>query len=141
MLNLYKFFDTKIKRFIIVLLIIISIICISFLYMKIYNTYHIGIPCVFHEITGLYCPGCGITRAIFSLLKLDFSSAVHNNFLIIIVGPFLLYYWSVVLSRWILFKKSTLILPNWLCYLILIIVIIFGILRNFSFFDFLRPII
>ena len=24
--------------------------------------------CIFHEITGLYCPGCGGTRAFFSLL-------------------------------------------------------------------------
>lgn len=26
-------------------------------------------PCIFHEITGLYCPGCGGTRAVMALLK------------------------------------------------------------------------
>lgn len=27
-----------------------------------------GIPCLFHEFTGLYCPGCGGTRAAIALL-------------------------------------------------------------------------
>lgn len=26
-------------------------------------------PCIFHEVTGLYCPGCGGTRAVKALLK------------------------------------------------------------------------
>lgn len=28
-----------------------------------------GIPCIFHQWTGLYCPGCGGTRATKALLK------------------------------------------------------------------------
>lgn len=26
-------------------------------------------PCMFHKITGLYCPGCGGTRAVFSFFR------------------------------------------------------------------------
>ncbi|MBE6680527.1 MAG: DUF2752 domain-containing protein [Ruminococcaceae bacterium] len=34
-----------------------------------------GIPCVFYTVTGLYCPGCGVTRMLLAILLLDFKSA------------------------------------------------------------------
>ena len=50
----------------------------------------IVIPCVFYELTGLYCPGCGVTRMIFSLLKLDFYQAFRYNILVFLFIPFIL---------------------------------------------------
>ena len=35
----------------------------------------IDVACVFKEIFGIFCPGCGMTRAYISLLYLDFRSA------------------------------------------------------------------
>ena len=119
----------------------IGIILISFLYYKFYSIYHIGIPCIFHKITGLYCPGCGITRALFALFELDLKKALQYNILIFIIGPFLLYYFIKKTYNWILSKEEKKILPNILVYLILIITILFGILRNIEWFEFLRPII
>ena len=37
------------------------------------------VPCVFHEVTGLYCPGCGGTRAVGALLQRE---AVLSFFII-----------------------------------------------------------
>ena len=51
-----------------------------------------GIPCIFHLITGLQCPGCGISRMFVSLAKLDFVSAFKYNSFVFITGPFLLAY-------------------------------------------------
>lgn len=45
------------------------------------NLNGIGIPCLFHRITGLLCPGCGNSRAALALLRLDFFSALKYNLL------------------------------------------------------------
>ena len=39
----------------------------------------LGITCVFLEILGLPCPGCGMTRAALSLVKFDIVSAAKYN--------------------------------------------------------------
>lgn len=39
--------------------------------------------CMFHQLTGLYCPGCGATRALSALLHGDIRSSLHNNLLLI----------------------------------------------------------
>lgn len=38
-----------------------------------------GLPCLFHEMTGLPCPGCGMTRAIVALLHGDLAQAFTHH--------------------------------------------------------------
>ena len=38
---------------------------------------HILLPCIFHKLTGLYCPGCGGTRAVYWLLKGNVAYSLH----------------------------------------------------------------
>ncbi len=99
----------------------------------------IGIPCVFHELTGLYCPGCGITRLLFSLLELNFYQAFRSNPLVFILLMLSILYLilKLILKRF----NINLTIPNYIYYFLLIIVIIFGILRNIPGFEFLKPII
>ena len=39
--------------------------------------------CMFHRWTGLYCPGCGATRALSALLHGDLKASLHNNLLLV----------------------------------------------------------
>jgi hypothetical protein len=53
---------------------------------------NICIPCIWKTLFGFHCPGCGLTAAFISLLKIDFSQAFEKNRLIFIVLPFGVYY-------------------------------------------------
>lgn len=45
------------------------------------------IPCLFHETTGLYCPGCGVSHMCMALLRLDFEAAFRANSAIMMLLP------------------------------------------------------
>lgn len=91
-----------------------------------------AIPCIFSKITGFYCPGCGVTRLLFSLLKLDFYQAFRYNPLIFIL---LICYGIYKLIN----LKYHFKLPKYTVYIVLLVVILFGVFRNIDTFSFLKP--
>ena len=44
-------------------------------------------PCLFRGITGMKCPGCGMTRAFVSFFHGGFVDAVVHNHLVVVVLP------------------------------------------------------
>jgi len=48
-------------------------------------------PCVFHAVTGLYCPGCGSLRALHQLLHGHLLAALDFNPLMVLMLPVLGY--------------------------------------------------
>ena len=118
------------------------IVCISLLilliaYLYLGNKFHIYLDCPIKKITGLYCPGCGITRMLLSILQFDFYQAFRYNPLLFICLPFFIFF--VIES--ILTKKEPVYnkIPTKVWVIIIIIFIIYGIIRNIPFFDFLAP--
>lgn len=49
--------------------------------------------CMFKNLTGLECPGCGMTRALISIIHFDFVIAYGYNKLVVVVAPLLLFLW------------------------------------------------
>ena len=43
------------------------------------------LPCPFHALTGLWCPGCGMTRALHQLLRGDVAGALSANLFLPVV--------------------------------------------------------
>lgn len=51
---------------------------------------HLAVPCPFHAITGLQCPGCGVSRMCLALLRLDLPGAWQANGVLLALLPFIL---------------------------------------------------
>lgn len=49
--------------------------------------------CLFTRLFGVNCYGCGITRAIFAALHLDFRLAWDYHHCVVVVLPLLIYLW------------------------------------------------
>lgn len=60
-----------------------------------------GVPCLFHLLTGFYCPGCGGTRAVRLLLMGDVAGSFRYH-------PFVPYMAVVLLAEVLLFTGSIL---------------------------------
>lgn len=54
--------------------------------------------CLFHLLTGRDCWGCGMMRALVSLMYLDFGAAWKFNRVVVVVAPLLVWLWI----RWII---------------------------------------
>ena len=111
------------------ILIFVSIISLASAAVYIYfnNPAEIPfIPCFFNLFTGLKCPGCGMTRAIYSLMHFDIISAIKFNALFI----FTLFLGVLYLIAKIRDHEFT-IKIQWI-YIYITIMIIFTIFRNIS---------
>jgi hypothetical protein len=95
-------------------------------------------PCPFRYLTGLHCPGCGSLRAVFQLLHVNLYAAFRQNPLMLLAIPFLVYSFLSRL-RYSLgpkHSKPKFVKPIWI-WLVLIIIILYGILRNLPFYPFM----
>ncbi|MBR1724435.1 MAG: DUF2752 domain-containing protein [Ruminococcus sp.] len=90
----------------------------------------LSLPCVFYEITGLKCPGCGMTHMAVHLAHFEFREALTSNPLLFFMVPFLL----ILLLLKIVFlpeqlKNGSRVL-NGILVSCIVLLVIFGAVRN-----------
>ena len=99
--------------------------------------YTIFPQCLFHSLTGGYCPGCGSQRALHSLLHLDFASVAGYNFLFLPAALFILYHYThPLLNKAFSWKLPNLFYMKQTPWIVLTIVILFWIARNLPWYPF-----
>jgi hypothetical protein len=102
-------------------------------------THNIYPVCHFHKLTGLNCPGCGLTRSLYALLHGNFSAALRDNALFI-GGIFFLAtrlgWWSLNRRRG---RMDAELFPLKFLWPLLILALLFTVLRNLPPFSFLSP--
>lgn len=111
--------------------IFLLLILILYYYINKYTGFYI--PCIFREITGLKCPGCGITHMIFDMLNFRFVEAFYENPLVFIYFPFIVAYYFYMTYLYIYNKKDNFLtkISNYTWVVLIVITIIYGIVRNF----------
>lgn len=93
--------------------------------------------CLFHSLTGAYCPGCGSQRALHSLLHFDIAGVVSYNFLFLPASFLILYHYAhPVLNKAFKWKLPNLLYHTKTPWVIFMVVILFWIVRNLPWYPF-----
>lgn len=130
------------KRVIIVNLCLWVVVFLFIVYVYLYIEYGIGIPCLFNEITGMYCPGCGTTRAITAFCMGDYAKAFRYNPILVVWVPYLFCSGIILIQEYIYDKDvavSVINRRNRISFVVLVIICVYWLVRNMSFASFLRP--
>jgi Protein of unknown function (DUF2752) len=101
-----------------------------------------GFPvCMFHQTTGLWCPGCGLTRGTYQLLHGHVGAALsYNIFTPIALAAIVVAWWGWVRVSWggapIRLPRAT---GRWSAILLPTLLIAYGVLRNMPGLQALAP--
>jgi hypothetical protein len=93
--------------------------------------------CPLYALTGVYCPGCGATRAVHELVTGHLAAAAHDNLLLLVVLPVVVYLWLGWLARTTgRAGPRPLRLPSWWPVAMLVVAVAYGVVRNLPFTPF-----
>jgi hypothetical protein len=95
--------------------------------------------CLFHQLTGLNCPGCGMTRALYALLHGNFLLALKDNAIFIFTGVTLAARGAWFAAKYFSRKPAGQFISPKMLWAFLFVAGVFTVLRNFPAFSFLSP--
>jgi hypothetical protein len=85
--------------------------------------------CFFHELTGLYCPGCGVQRSFHALLNGHVLTAIDYNLLFILFLPLIIFF-ILAFSLGRKHPSTSFIYKPIFSFTVVIVVVSFWVLRN-----------
>ena len=86
--------------------------------------------CHFYEMTGLLCPGCGASRALYHLLHGHWETAFRFNPLLVVSLPLIGWFVARYVMRALRNQPTSLLIkPLWL-WLMLAVLVLFAVVRN-----------
>lgn len=96
--------------------------------------------CPFLLLTGLYCPGCGGLRTVYALVHGDPVTALGLNPLVALMIPVLVLLWGRwTLRAWSRGRPTGKSVRPVYVWLLLVLMVVFWIVRNLPFGEFLAP--
>lgn len=101
----------------------------------------LGVPCPVNKLFGINCASCGMTRAMIALSELNFPQALRYNLFVIpifalVLCLFVIYFCKLIFKiKFNFFEK----VPAWIWIAFLVLMLIYGIIRNIEVFEILLP--
>ena len=124
-----------------VLVILLPLVSIAALWLLAhFSLKYVMLPeCQFYKWTGLYCPGCGDTRAVIALMNGDILLSLRQNALIVVLILVLAALYIELLLKVVFEKRfKSPILNLKFLWIFLILFAVYSVVRNFI--PFIAPI-
>lgn len=118
-----------------------AIVLIALAYVCVIRVFGHGLYCPIWLVTGLYCPGCGVSRMCLRLLRLDFAGAFRANPLLFLALPLLAALLLTRVARYI--RRGQWSTPRWeegVWLTLAGLFILYGVARNLPGLAFLAPV-
>ena len=104
---------------------------VAMLYLLFVRFVGFGVPCALYELTGLSCPGCGLTRAAVAISRGEFGEAFAYNAMLLPYIGYVGWLTRRASVRYVRGEKEPLFFgPGWVHIAFLAATVIFGIVRN-----------
>ncbi len=119
------------KIFIIIHIVLVALLALFPLYRLVIDILPPPFSsCIMHDAMHLYCPACGGTRAVSSLLRLNILQALGENASVVLVAFVFLGYDIAAFVRLIQKKATVIKIPIWLWIVLPLILFVWFVARN-----------
>lgn len=120
------------------ILVLVAVLVYYFYINDPSNKENFYVACNFKSLTGLDCPGCGGQRSVHHLLHLEIVQALRYNAFFVLLIPYLLvlFYYEARKMFFGIPKPMNFFTSNKMLWIFLILLLVFGIVRNLPYYPF-----